>query len=251
MFLNILNNAVDAVIDLQKTGELWVRSSHDTDANRLIIEFIDNGSGVKEVPKVFDPFYTTKPVGKGTGLGLSICYGIVTEHGGEIFVRNVPPRGACFTILLPLTVVADPKQSENRDVGETGGQGRILLIDREDAVLELEREILKPHYRNVYAVRNAPEALRLLEAEQFDLVITEWKSGGEFSGQQFYDWICRFRPELGNRLIFTLSGTATSQDFSKEIQQACLFLRKPFRVDEFLNVVRNALNAKDVTELRR
>ncbi len=130
-----------------------MRSFHDADANRLIVEFIDNGPGVKELPKVFDPFYTTKPVGKGTGLGLSICYGIVTEHGGEIFVRNVPPRGACFTILLPLSVATDQKRRENRDVDEPGGQGRILLIDQEDAVLELEREILKPHYRNVYAVR--------------------------------------------------------------------------------------------------
>ncbi len=93
--------------------------------------------------------------------------------------------------------------------------------------------------------------MRLLEAEQFDLVIAEWKAGGDFSGQKFYDWICRLRPEMANHLIFTLSGTTSSQDFSEEIQQACLFLRKPFRVDEFLNAVRNALNAKDVSELRR
>ena len=251
VFLNILNNAVDAVLDMQNPGELWVRSAHDTDANRLIVEFIDNGPGVKELPKVFDPFYTTKPVGKGTGLGLSICYGIVTEHGGEIFVRNVPPRGACFAILLPLSTVADQRQHENQDSGEFGGQRRILLIDQEDAVLDLEREILKPNYRNVYAVRNALEAVRLLEAEQFDLVVTEWKASGDFAGQEFYDWICRFRPELANHLIFTMSGTSTVEAVSKKIQRACLFLRKPYRVDEFLNMVRRALSAKDVSELRR
>ena len=251
VFLNILNNAVDAVLDRQKTGEIWVRSAHDVDANRLIVEFIDNGPGVKELPRVFDPFYTTKPVGKGTGLGLSICYGIVTEHGGEIFVRNVPPRGACVTVLLPLSILAYRKHSENRDSGEFGGQGRILLIDQEEAILELEREILRPHYRNVYAVRSAPEAMRLLEAEQFDLVVTEWKTSGNFEGHKFYDWICRHRPELANHLIVTLSGTTTSEAFSKEIREACIFLRKPFRVDEFRNAVRSALNAKDVSALRR
>ena len=65
------------------------------------MEFTDSGPGVQEASRVFDPFYTTKPVGKGTGLGLSICYGIVTEHGGTIRVRNLPHRGASFTIELP------------------------------------------------------------------------------------------------------------------------------------------------------
>jgi PAS domain S-box-containing protein len=251
VFLNILNNAVDAVMDRKSAGELWVRSSHDADAKRLIVEFVDNGPGVKELPRVFDPFYTTKPVGKGTGLGLSICYGIVTEHGGEIFVRNVPPRGACFTILLPLSVVAERKRTENRDAREFVRQGRILLVDQEDAILDLEREILKPHYRNVYAVRNAREAMRLLEAEEFDQVVTEWKTSGDFAGQNFYEWLCRLRPELASHLIVTLSGTTTPDSFSKEIQDACFFLRKPFQVDEFLNAVRNALPSKDVSELRR
>jgi two-component system NtrC family sensor kinase len=59
---------------------------------------------------VFDPFYTTKPVGKGTGLGLSICYGIVTEHGGTIRVKNAQPRGACFRIELPLQFDAKTSQ---------------------------------------------------------------------------------------------------------------------------------------------
>jgi signal transduction histidine kinase len=70
---------------------------------------------VKDPTKVFDPFYTTKPVGKGTGLGLSICYGIITEHGGVIRVCNLPPRGACFTIELPclaITATNDPERPE-------------------------------------------------------------------------------------------------------------------------------------------
>ena len=66
------------------------------------MEFTDNGPGVQNPHRIFDPFYTTKPVGKGTGLGLSICYGIVKEHGGEIQVRNREEGGAVFSITLPL-----------------------------------------------------------------------------------------------------------------------------------------------------
>ena len=86
----MVNNAVDAILEHSKEGDLWVR--HGSERRQLFIEFTDSGPGVKDASRVFDPFYTTKPVGKGTGLGLSICYGIITEHGGSIRVSNVPPR---------------------------------------------------------------------------------------------------------------------------------------------------------------
>jgi two-component system NtrC family sensor kinase len=99
VFLNLVNNAVDAILERSGDGDLWVRTARE--GGKFVMEFVDSGTGVKDASRVFDPFYTTKPVGKGTGLGLSICYGIITEHGGQIRVCNVPPRGACFTIELP------------------------------------------------------------------------------------------------------------------------------------------------------
>ena len=100
VFLNLINNAVDAILETSEEGDLWVKTG--VEDNFIFVEFTDSGPGVKDSSRVFDPFYTTKPVGKGTGLGLSICYGIVTEHGGTILVRNDPPRGATFRIELPL-----------------------------------------------------------------------------------------------------------------------------------------------------
>ena len=126
-----------------------------------------------------------------------------------------------------------------------------MLIDAEDAVLEIEREILKPHYRSVYAVRNSLEAVRLLGVEQFDLIVSDWKTKGDFAGQEFYDWIRRFRPELATRLIFTLSGADSLEGVSVEIQSSCLFLRKPFHGEEFLGAVQDTLRAPDVSELKR
>ncbi len=106
VFLNLVNNAVDAMLEGSNKGDLWVRSGVRDD--RLFVQFTDSGPGVRDASRIFDPFYTTKPVGKGTGLGLSICYGIVTEHGGSIRVQNVKPNGACFTVELPLQLVASP-----------------------------------------------------------------------------------------------------------------------------------------------
>src|SRR6202795_479110 len=85
-FLNILNNAYDAVHETRRKGKIEINTSHRD--GRLEIMFRDNGTGISHIERIFDPFFTTKEVGKGTGLGLSICYGIVRAHGGEISARN-------------------------------------------------------------------------------------------------------------------------------------------------------------------
>jgi two-component system NtrC family sensor kinase len=77
--------------------------------NNVVIEFSDTGPGIARPDLVFDPFYTTKPVGKGTGLGLSICYGIVKEHDGNITCFNRHQGGATFRVELPAATAVLPK----------------------------------------------------------------------------------------------------------------------------------------------
>jgi PAS domain S-box-containing protein len=103
VFLNIINNAYDALAESGRKGVITVSTSQ---ADGFVeVRFRDNGNGIQHPEQVFDPFFTTKDVGKGTGLGLSICYGIVREHGGEITCRNsADPEspGAMFVVRLPL-----------------------------------------------------------------------------------------------------------------------------------------------------
>ena len=101
VFLNILNNAYDAVRESLRPARIEIMSAH---ANSFVeISFRDNGIGITDPERIFDPFFTTKDVGKGTGLGLSICYGIVREHGGEIVCHNnLDSEGATFTVRLPI-----------------------------------------------------------------------------------------------------------------------------------------------------
>jgi signal transduction histidine kinase len=96
---HIVGNALDA---LQEAGggSLMVRTSRE--GPNIVLEFADTGPGLAEPSRIFDPFYSTKPLGKGTGLGLSACYGIVQEHGGQIFAWNRPEGGATFRIELPI-----------------------------------------------------------------------------------------------------------------------------------------------------
>jgi signal transduction histidine kinase len=105
--VHIIGNAIDA---LEKQGGGLLKIKTWSESGQAVLEFSDNGPGVVEPKRVFDPFYTTKPVGKGTGLGLSACYGILKEHNGEIQCTNRPEGGAVFTIRLPLIAPAEPKQ---------------------------------------------------------------------------------------------------------------------------------------------
>ena len=93
-----MNNAVDALSEVGG-GKVTVRTFRDQ--NRVIVQVADSGPGLKDPGRVFDPFYTTKPIGKGTGLGLSASYGIVQDHQGQISCHNRPEGGAVFVISLP------------------------------------------------------------------------------------------------------------------------------------------------------
>ena len=98
-FVEIIENAMDA---LDEAGGGTLEISAMRLREELIIQFSDTGPGLRDPQRVFDPFYTTKPVGKGTGLGLSVVYGVIQDHGGQITCRNKPEGGALFVLTLPV-----------------------------------------------------------------------------------------------------------------------------------------------------
>jgi len=101
--LHITNNALHAMAETGGSLTVSTRPSNGT----VVIEFVDNGPGLQEPDRVFDPFYTTRPIGQGAGLGLSVCYGIIQEHQGKILCQNRPEGGARFYIELPVAVRSD------------------------------------------------------------------------------------------------------------------------------------------------
>jgi len=105
VFFNIINNAIDAM-EASEGGVLTIKTIRDR--GNVVILFTDTGPGIKDPQRVFDPFYTTKPVGKGTGLGLSICFGILQEHAGKILCYNSQQGGAVFRVELPAVLAAFP-----------------------------------------------------------------------------------------------------------------------------------------------
>ncbi len=103
-FVQIVENALDALEDV---GGGTLRVTGECRDGEVVIQFSDSGPGIRELHRVFDPFYTTKPIGKGTGLGLSAVYGVVQDHKGQITCQNKPEGGALFVLRLPVGIQAD------------------------------------------------------------------------------------------------------------------------------------------------
>ena len=103
VFVEIIENALDA---LQDFGGGFLEVAAERQGGEVCLRFSDTGPGLREPERVFDPFYTTKPVGKGTGLGLSVAYGVVRDHGGQISCQNKPEGGALFLVKFPAAAEA-------------------------------------------------------------------------------------------------------------------------------------------------
>ena len=106
VFMNIINNAIQAIPEEQKDAQLTVITENDNDLNQVKIRIIDNGIGMSEDVKkrIFEPFFTTKPVGVGTGLGMSITFGIIEKHQGKISLNSQLGEGTEFIIQLPKSI---------------------------------------------------------------------------------------------------------------------------------------------------
>jgi two-component system NtrC family sensor kinase len=235
VFLNMVNNAVDAILERSIEGDLWVRTGLNGD--RLFIEFADSGPGVKDASRVFDPFYTTKPVGKGTGLGLSICYGIITEHGGTIRVSNVPNRGASFTIELPCQPVTLLSSSSPGQKTSAGKDGNILLVDHDDSVLEAVSTILRGRDHRVQTARGLPEACSLLEKQDFDVIVADLHVSDGPNGSGLGSWLEQHKPALSRRLIWMCAVAPSGETSEKTVRSNCPILQKPFKASDLLAAV--------------
>ncbi len=244
VFLNIINNAVDAILEKGRGGKLRV-SIRQLDG-RICAEFHDSGPGIREPKRVFDPFYTTKGVGKGTGLGLSICYGIVKEHGGEIDARNHSEGGASFRVLFPASseLVAFPPPPPPELI-EQPLQGRVLVVDDEDAVREFEREALISAGASVVAASNGEEALAHLECDHFDAVILDTSMPGAWSGIEIYRWITKNHPRRAANIILAVSSISEPEARPLLEAEAVLSLVKPFQIPDLIQVTRRALMRKN------
>jgi signal transduction histidine kinase/CheY-like chemotaxis protein len=241
VFLNIINNAVDAVLETGRSGKLKIRVSCGD--GFVAAEFADDGPGIKDPKRIFDPFYTTKNVGKGTGLGLSICYGIVKEHGGDITAHNAAEGGAVIEVRLPMAAGAVPEATPAAPPKREGAiQGRVLLVEEEEAVLEFERDVLIGAGASVVTANRSEDVKTRLLSEPFDAVIMSGKMPSDWNAKEAYTWLAQNCHGMENHVLFTFShGMEQGAERAFLQDNNIPFLVKPFEVADLISQARRLL----------
>lgn len=241
VFLNMVNNAVDAILENSEDGDLWVTTR--ADGSKVFVEFTDSGPGVQEASRVFDPFYTTKPVGKGTGLGLSICYGIVTEHGGTIRVRNMPHRGASFTIELPLGIATSP-HSDGPATSDAESPAVILYIGSDREELKMLDDLLAADGHQVRQAKNVTEVRAIVDNFHVDVILAAVEACEAGMDGNLADWLDEYRPALSQRVIRIAATGGTSNTSTAKGAPDTVCLIKPLNAAKLLNAVSTVLSAR-------
>jgi two-component system NtrC family sensor kinase len=239
VFLNIVKNAEQAMIEARGGGRLIVRTQSTGQGVRVTIA--DEGPGIapEVARRIFDPFFTTKDAGQGTGLGLTISYGIVEEHGGRIYAENRPEGGAAFIVELPVgrPPQQGPPEAAAGPAGAAPVEGaaaakpsyRVLVVDDEESIRLLLRDILEMDGHRVEVAASGIEAWQHLDGGDLDVIVTDMKMPG-MDGATFYKELRQRDPELARRLIF-ITGDTVSPDtraFLQQVQNPVL--SKPFKI---------------------
>jgi PAS domain S-box-containing protein len=253
--MNLVTNAADAmseeggilevalekiILQEEKACFDWVLSP----GPYVRIRMRDTGEGIEPeiMDRIFDPYYTTKEVGKGTGMGLSVIHGIVKRHGGGILVESELGKGTVFEIYFPAfeKTVEEEKEPEGEN---RGGSERILYVDDEESLLNLNRQRLERLGYQVKSTTKPVDALEWFKADpdQFDVVITDMTMP-RMTGDRLTKEILTIRPHMP-----VIICTGYSERMSEKKAKALgvrKYLEKPIDVRNLAAVLREVLDQK-------
>jgi nitrogen-specific signal transduction histidine kinase/ActR/RegA family two-component response regulator len=253
----IMNLAVNARDAMPKGGKLVITTSNAfLDAASLPrqtvvpgpyvrVDVSDSGVGMtpEVMSRIFEPFFTTKEQGKGTGLGLSTVYGIVQQSGGYVDVQSEIGKGSTFSVYLPRV----DERAEAPVAGSTlperqAGTETILLVEDEDGVRNLARQLLQKHGYSVLDTRHGGEALLVCERHQgaIHLLLTDVILS-QMSGRDLARRLAQIRPQMKVLYMSGYSGDAVEQHGVFDL--GVHFLQKPFSAEGLISKVREVLDA--------
>ena len=254
----VMNLAVNAQDAMPKGGKMMIETagveldeSYAAEHTSVVpgsyvrLTVTDTGCGMDEetLEKIFEPFFTTKGVGKGTGLGLATVYGIVKQHGGNVWVYAEPGLGSTFKIYLPVS--ADELEAEAEDTSaipsDMRGSETILLVEDNHQVRALSLDVLEEKGYTVLTAENGLDAIELLNAHDgpIDLLLTDVIMP-EMDGRQLFERVSGMYPNAG--VIYMSGYTVDVIAHHGVIDTGVNFLQKPFAIKDLAAKVREVLD---------
>lgn len=222
VLVNLVTNAIHAMTG---RSDNWLQIELRTEGDRLAVVVSDGGPGIPAdvLPRIFDPFFSTKT--EGSGLGLSVSYAIARAHGGDLRVESEPGHGATFTLLLP------------PDLPAAAAGGRVLLVDDEDEVAEAIAAMLVREGVEVTRVSTGREAFAMLESGDWDAVFLDVRLP-DISGPEVFRRIEASRPQLARRVAFVTGGVWRGTNRLRDELPPRPILAKPCTQDAVREVLR-------------
>ncbi len=255
VMMNLAVNAQDAMPEggtiHMETGRAELDEAHArsrpgvTPGNYAVLSITDTGEGMDRATRerVFEPFFTTKEKGRGTGLGLATVYGIVKQHGGNIWVYSEPGQGTTFRCYFP-AAGAESKEDHleaDHQAPPSGGTESILVVEDEEVVRKLATGILRRQGYSVLEAEDAERAISILDTRSapVDLLLTDVVLPGK-NGKELYREVARRFP--GTHVIY-MSGYSDDVVTQRGIlEEGIEFIQKPFTVQTLSGKVREILD---------
>jgi PAS domain S-box-containing protein len=251
VLLNLFVNAGDA---MSGGGNLILKTMNTThndmkgklydpkSGNYVLLTVTDTGIGMDKetMERIFDPFYTTKEMGRGTGLGLASAYGMIKGHGGYVDVESEKGHGASFSIYLPVSEkrVRKPVKAAEQFIK---GAGTVLLVDDEEVILELARELLEVMGYRVLTATDGKEAVEVYKKnrDETDIVLLDMVMPN-MGGGEAYDRMKEINPDIKALLS---SGYGIDGEATQILERGCDgFIQKPFSVMDLSQKLRQILD---------
>jgi PAS domain S-box-containing protein len=228
--LNLVANAQLAMAE-QGHGVLTVETAWVPGMLRLTVADTGVGIAPDDLPRVFDPFFTTRRLGEGTGLGLALSHGIVGEHGGAIWARSEPGAGATFVVELPLVEPGPGADGATMSATEARPGCRVLIVDDEDGVRRSTGAFLARCGYVVEEAASGEDALRKIEAGEFDAIMLDLRMPG-MSGEEVFQQVASRWPALAERVIFATGDlvSGATRDFLTTTPNATV--EKPYSLSD-------------------
>jgi signal transduction histidine kinase/CheY-like chemotaxis protein len=255
----IMNLAVNARDAMPRGGRLVIETSNaalDSTFSRehhgvvpgeyIMLSVSDTGSGMdsETQSRIFEPFFTTKEQGKGTGLGLATVYGIVKQAGGYVWVYSESGKGTTFKVYFPrVEFSTDVADHSSKGKAKYFGTETILLVEDEDGVRALVRQVLSKHGYSVLQAATGAEALAICDqhTKHIDLLLTDVVLK-HMSGRELSEVMVTRRPDM--KVIFMSGYTDDAVVHHGVLAHSTAFLQKPFTTQALVKMLREVLDQR-------